>query len=395
MKYHSLLDRQFNYKCKAMIDSTGHKLYVDTSVTPHRGITLSEIERVLGDYTCRNAQGRPDLGLLCKSKNINPDSLFKPYECAGPINPDFLTGGPDGQYGYNIPMVQSGDVFQLRNALWTFNPPQSMFRALDFSNYHHGVKYAANAWGLSVTETSSTVMCSFDFGGADGLVCPRNMKLFENAYAAVAIYGGDSIAAGLTMLRVQCGSAEIGSAAGELITVHKSDYDTSCSTLILVPFISEYHFTDGSDVSAIGTWKKWSFNYKSSQAKDLALPPTIRYTPELTAVLESGYACRITPTLTNNTSNTIMTSAYLLYRLREGLDATGNVLYDAYTYNAGVNPSWNGIVLPGDGSLVLNSRSISFGGASYPNAKSIELRWYDPTGALGSGSSQVYSVVNF
>jgi hypothetical protein len=63
-------------------DSTNKRLYIDKSVTPNKGISLSDIATALRDYRV-NTFGRSDLGMLATSPNIKKWSRHKPFIVRG------------------------------------------------------------------------------------------------------------------------------------------------------------------------------------------------------------------------------------------------------------------------------------------------------------------------
>ena len=156
-----------------MVDSSGKRLYVDTGATPVRGITLKEIERVLGDYACYY-QGRLDLGLLCRSGRINPWARHKPFRYNAKSFPSdaakenamkqrnfgFDIGEGESAASANSPAVCLSNA--LSNGLWTYLAPRGeanneWYRLLDFNGYNHGATapYAVEEKSVSVA-TSGT-----------------------------------------------------------------------------------------------------------------------------------------------------------------------------------------------------------------------------------------------
>ncbi len=345
------------------------RIYKDSSTTPPGGISIADIQAVI-------VSGKNDIKSLALSSKINPDALFKPYECdGGPENPNFATGGPDGMYGYSIPNT-TGHLMDIYNKLWTFNPPVSFGRFDDFDCYNHVPRFSSNPWGLSVTETPSTLYCSFQWGGPAEYVCPRNMALFADCYPAVAIFATG--ANGDWELRYAVASnTKIGVTNGALIQVVKSGIDLTPGvvggTVVLVPFISAIYFTETTDIQDLNM-RKWNWNYQANQCYFLegTEPQVAPYTINVTraATRAASNVIRISGTVTNNTDTAQNVVFYPLFRFYDALEGTGNILFDAMEYTTGVNPlfsqtvqagatvSWEFFLTNGDGSSLADVLSL-------------------------------------
>lgn len=108
-------------------DKVNRRLYVDTSTTPNKGITLHEIATCLRDYR-RDTKGNVDLGMMCTSPRINPWAKYKPV--------DFLKDSPltdDDRALVDWGMVVSGKYF-------AYQRPTKQFRQLDFNGYNHAAQ---------------------------------------------------------------------------------------------------------------------------------------------------------------------------------------------------------------------------------------------------------------
>lgn len=345
------------------------RIYKDSSTTPPRGISIADIKAVINS-------SKNDIKSLALSSNINPDALFKPFEGAGgPSNPDFASGGPDGMYGYTIPNT-TGNLMDIYNKLWTFNPPVSFGRFGDFDRYNHVPRFASNAWGLNVTETSTTLYCSFFWGGPEEFVCPRNMAIFADCYPAVAIFATDSNG-DWELRHAEASNTKIGITNGALIQVSKSGIDLTPGivggTVVLVPFISAIYFSATTDIQDLNM-RKWNWNYKTNQCYYLegTAPQVAPFTIDVTRVATrvASNVIRISGTVTNNTDTAQSVIFYPLFRFYDALEGTGNVLFDAMEYTAGVNPlfdqtvqagatvSWEFFLTNGEGSSLTDVLSL-------------------------------------
>lgn len=134
-------------------DSTNRKLYIDTSVTPNKGISLDDIATCLRDYRV-TSQGRRDLGLLATSPNINKWSKNKPFVVLGnndhPHKVQTDDDRRDAAYGFywwnyvlesDAPFANNPttllDKAIANNGGWLYKRPTDVFRIQDFDNYKH------------------------------------------------------------------------------------------------------------------------------------------------------------------------------------------------------------------------------------------------------------------
>lgn len=325
-------------------------------------------------YICRNSHGK-----------INRDSLFKPYEYPSVENKNFATGGDDGYYGYTIPMTTNYSVLDLKSELWKFNPvsENGWCRLLDFEGYNHTVKYIQSNWGCGLIGDplkGDSFRISFNNGNLSGLVSPYNMEVFKNCYMAVAIYGGisDNVV-DLTFRYAQCGENKIGESAGELITIATSDFTLKDDYNYVIPFISEYKFAKGTDVSTTGNYKKWSLNYNKSQTIRLSEYELILYSIASRTLSKLGAnSISVNITLRNNNDGDI--SIYTLYiqiELYDEADCKGNKIFTNQGLDDNTVYKYKTPITLGTGLTKLDTANVGWN-PSYTNAKSLRAYLADP-----------------
>lgn len=261
-------------------DSTNETLSSDPT-----GITLKEISRCIKDYRV-DTNGRTDLGMMCTSPNIKPNALYKPYETGSPVNPTFATGGPNGTYGYTIPVTYANNVLEdLKEQSWTFNPPTTYYRQSDFDGYTHLAKYEDSNFGLALVitdPTTKTFKITFNGAVTEGRVNPYEMQIFKNAYYAFSIFlyyvsGPDEIAGKTIHALSRCCQNSIGSGMGEYIndtyspeSLAGETYAQYLSMIYVVPFISEYYFDEETSATpSFSTGRKWVLGFPSYQGRSI------------------------------------------------------------------------------------------------------------------------------
>lgn len=136
-------------------DSTNKTLYVDKSVTPNKGISLSEIATCIKDFR-RDKNGNYDLGMLCTSPNIKIYSKNKPFVVADGTN---LRGvqteearrlaaygfhwwnrGRDSQAPFGTSATECLNKAIANEGKWPYNRPTEIFRVQDFDGYKHNAE---------------------------------------------------------------------------------------------------------------------------------------------------------------------------------------------------------------------------------------------------------------
>lgn len=326
-----------------------------------------------------------DVGTLCTHSSINEDSLFKPYEVASPTNPSFLTGGPDGFYGYSIPSTTSSNVLSFRGQMWSFNPPTTCYRLGDFRGYDHTVDYDTNPWGVSLIsdDPEDTIRISCTFGGVPGLVSPKNMDCFDGYYFAVQVWGGTSdMTASLQHRWSQCCNNSISESHGELITINNTFND---EVLIIVPFLSQYKFTAGSDASTTGGYLKYCMNYKTNQTLRISnLPPTLYAIHSHNITSNSTNSVKVDLSLYKYITQLTLYTAYLSIELYDGANCGGNRIYSnvgtydntVFKYSTPITFEQNVLTLPS--AIVGWDPKYNSTTAYWNKAASIRVHWEDP-----------------
>ncbi len=123
------------------------RIYIDTSTTPHKGISIADIQTVLGSQ-------RNDIGGLITYGAVNMWARYKPIKWSTSGSPVFFpqeahpsdwNKGIDGDYG--IVSNSFSQVSGLYSAIdgdlngWSYVKDGIVFRFRDFDGYYH---YAPN-----------------------------------------------------------------------------------------------------------------------------------------------------------------------------------------------------------------------------------------------------------
>lgn len=342
-------------------------------------IGLAEVYSLLG---VQKSGDYNDVGYICRSGRINGDSLYKPYEYDGPSVPGFADGGPDGCYGYDIPVVTSGSVLSMMRTLWAFRKVLTWGRLLDFEGYDHGVKYAQCQWGASLVGdplNGDSIRVSFVNGDLEGLASPHNMKIFKDCYMAVQIFGGTSDSINSMSLRwSQCGTAKIGESAGDLITVQTSDFAIRDKVTMIVPFISQYSFAKGSGSTAAGSGKKWNLNYNRVQAIRVSNEALQLYLINRTSIAKNATnSVRLDLELYCNVESMGLYTLYVQVELWDAADCKGNKLYTEQGNTGSTVYRYPQDITLTSGVNTLPTAIVGWNTA-YGNAKSVRLYLEDP-----------------
>lgn len=137
-------------------DKANRRLYVDTSVTPNKGISLHEISLCLQDYR-RDANGNVDLGMMCTSNQLNIWTLFRPYNSFTNLTGETtLEDRRYSDYGLIVNSVIDADDSWFTRWGYEMNiaPP---YRILDFDGYS-----AYEKCGFGITATNVVVDGTLD-----------------------------------------------------------------------------------------------------------------------------------------------------------------------------------------------------------------------------------------
>lgn len=336
-----------------------------------------------------------DVGTLCKSAKVNKWSRYKPVDGAW----------PGITLGFEIASTNATKPAKSHFTQWVYKPPTggstSPFRLGDFRGYDHdSTTLLQKATNMGVTffgtqTAGNDIKVSCDFGDYATLASIKNMTKFADCYLGLAVYKGTTIGY-LNPVWFQCGTAKIGSNAGELITISASDVPLADKDIIeIVPFISEYTFMNDS-VTA-GNQNKYSLS--ATKENDNVLfqfignLPTVAWYPiynstssDLTGIyglVVKGTA--ISQRLTDITESNLK----IRYKLWDGVNGTGVLVYDGSSDSRMVAvPSF---VIPALGSITIPQTTVAWG--SVPNintVKSVEY-WYHVYGS----TSHNHEIINF
>lgn len=117
-------------------DPINKRIYIDTSTTPHTGVSVDDVCDGLG------LVGVGDIGTLCKSSSINPMAKYKPVEYSsigvtGKTSGSGYWRGDNGQCGLTIPKDGYGNLlgFMSGATAWSHEQPSTWYRLLDFDGY--------------------------------------------------------------------------------------------------------------------------------------------------------------------------------------------------------------------------------------------------------------------
>lgn len=126
-------------------------IYVDTTVTPNRGVSIDDVRAVL-ELDSR------DVGTLCSSSNnnVNKWAKHKPIVYANAIAPLTDAQFKEKNYGLTIPNPLTGSYTKIDDVIlnaedaYVYTKPSgqmaSPFRLTDFNNYSHSVKAPINGF---------------------------------------------------------------------------------------------------------------------------------------------------------------------------------------------------------------------------------------------------------
>lgn len=190
-------------------DANNTRIYIDTSVTPNVGVSIADIQAVLG-------LTNNDIGGLIINGNINKWAKYKPTRKQG-LNPTNWYEGDGKQiYGsatskpnYGFSFIDFSSLSALKTAMdagnigWEYEKPRGIatqpgeyFRFLDFNGYIKNATTPFDRFGL-VNEEFPTIdtypaYLYVDFTRTDGSLGAGDFTLFDDWYFGIAVYGGGS-----------------------------------------------------------------------------------------------------------------------------------------------------------------------------------------------------------
>lgn len=186
------------------------RIYIDTSTTPHKGISIADIQTVLGSQ-------RNDIGGLIVNGNINPWAKYKPTRANG-LNPadwwkgeiKSIYGSATGGYTYGFSISEYTSLANLKSAMdsnnfgWVYEKPRGAsygtngewFRFLDFNEYINNATSPFYRFGLEgesfPTIDTFPAYLYVDFTRSTNELAAGDFDMFNDWYFGVAVYGGGS-----------------------------------------------------------------------------------------------------------------------------------------------------------------------------------------------------------
>ncbi len=375
---------------------TNGKITFGEKVTINEG--LGEVAQCLGDGRL-DANGCIDLGMMCTSPNINPDSLIKPYEDGEMWSPNHKTGGADGLFGYTIPVEKNRVIMNLRGKTWTWKPPTSFFRLEDFDGYNHNVRYgtvegSADKWGMTVQESGTSLIINLYYGETADLIAPHNMPFFANAYGAISVYGknysGEGIIGEWVHLVSICSTYKIGQNSGippiSLEKVKTGYYNLDdWSDVVIIPYIHYgVPFNECYDVQGIGAGDKYALGYKSAADYSYRMGGGgVHYIYSVDNVVVSStnaYTFRIDGSVNLKSEGDVALWAhYRFFDAQGGLKGGGNVIYEYTDFDNSSRTNEMFTQYGASPALYPFGKDISrpYGSTIYNQAKSVEVWFVD------------------
>lgn len=145
-------------------DKTNRRLYVDTSTTPNKGISLHEIAACLQDYR-RDTKGNVDLGMMCTSPMINNFAKNRPiptFEQSGVLTEEERRSI---NYGFRIVGIAWNGASFAEETSWDLyhnsSATRKYYRVLDFNGYNH---FSQSPLQFSFPDGSRTYLQNTTFG---------------------------------------------------------------------------------------------------------------------------------------------------------------------------------------------------------------------------------------
>lgn len=141
---------------------SGGRIYIDTSVTPNVGVSMSDIQTVL-------QSGRNDIGGLITNGNINIFAKYKPVRINSMTHPNANWWKSDNcglsMMSAGNPATIAGIMDEDTNNGWTYRRPQgisvaspSWFRFLDFNGYDHNAEPPVGGISCPESVTAGTTV---------------------------------------------------------------------------------------------------------------------------------------------------------------------------------------------------------------------------------------------
>lgn len=128
------------------------RIYIETSVTPRRGITHGDLRAVF------DVAGR-SMGAILQQAQVNPWAKYKPTRCGG-LHPADWWQGPDGRCGFAIPsyagigeLIGTDDVWEYQKPRGNAVMPAEWYVRRDLDGYNH---YAEVPYTIRLTPVTST-----------------------------------------------------------------------------------------------------------------------------------------------------------------------------------------------------------------------------------------------
>ena len=189
---------------------TTNRIYIDTSVTPNVGVSIADIQAVVGS-------SRNDIGGLIVNGAIKEWAKYKPTRANGKNPTDWwkgevksIYGSATGGYTFGFSLSEYSTLAAMKTAMdggnfgWVYEKPRGAsygangeyFRFLDFNGYINNATTPFDRFGLADEEfpTIDTYPAYLyvDFTRTDGSLGAGDFTLFDDWYFGVAVYGGGS-----------------------------------------------------------------------------------------------------------------------------------------------------------------------------------------------------------
>lgn len=214
------------------------RIYIDTSVTPNKGIDVSrDVAHVLGRSTRQFGQLCGDVDKNGVRVNaINMWSLQKPVRRAGGSQPSNWQAASSGNYGINPHGFGAGAtaLTALRTYAydgklngWEYEPPRGLdhnegFRVRDFNEYYHYSQRPFDGWsGMATSIVGGNVWFGLDnvvndWAGIPGSIYYEHLKLtagstskyLKDCYFGVAVFNSANNCIGIITCQNKMGAAQ-------------------------------------------------------------------------------------------------------------------------------------------------------------------------------------------
>lgn len=369
-------------------DKHNQRLYTYTNAQTGEkvGISLDEICECLR-YNKLTQDGYRDLGMTIQNANIKADALFRPYPISSEIInfEEFKVGGPDGLYGFVVPMTTNNTVRDLWRKTWSAKGKPTIYFYDMFDGYTHLASYDEFPFGMKFTKAGSNWSVHL-VGNTqyEGSVNPSQMQKFKTFYPALQVFEEDTAATGpkTTAIYSWCSSKPVGEQwAGDLISDLVID---STKTYYVIPFLSQYKFTSKAGDFGTLNGEKYCLIYKDFNENEWKIGKNT--TETLYDVLtwgeftkDSNYACTIRYSLASKekTFNCYVYGGYRLYTKVNGVETVSIDKWETYDYK---KPTSGYYTVKPNAAAITDYITFDFGPSGFPaNANRIEIRLFDPT----------------